>query len=557
MRSQSSRWLQAGFLVLTLALAGCPGSSSGTPDQCPDDPDKAEPGICGCGTADTDTDGDLTADCVDGCPEDASKTAPGDCGCGVPDIDTDGDLTADCVDGCTEDASKTAPGDCGCGVPDTDTDGDLTADCVDGCTQDASKTAPGTCGCGVPDDDTDADGVLDCEDGCTQDASKTEPGICGCGVADDDLDGDGVIRCDDQCEGFDDAVDADGDGVPDGCDPDAGYCMGVADCDDGLACTAHQCVNNVCQTSPLSDCAWPAEPIGSAQNITDIEGPIWDNDLYRDLSGAVWNPVDRTLWICRNNGPSKVWAVVEDGVGGYEIDYKNGDRGEWTNFGDAEALTLADLAEPETLYVLAEGEEHVREYDLSTYGTAVLMNDWNVQPYTPVAGGSGAEGLTFVPDAFLAAQGFVDGSGVAYQSTGGMGGLMFVGHQNGGAIYVFDLDRSTGGLVYVGQYETAATETAGLEFDRSTGLLFIWHGAGFNSLEVARLSSQPSGAVRRLDTVRVHTGIGSTLLGGSNHEGIAITSNAHCANGFRSLFLTTDGGDAWSLLVFNQFPCEL
>ena len=82
-------------------------------------------------------------------------------------------------------------------------------------------------------------------------------------------------------------------------------------------------------------------------------------------------------------------------------------------------------------------------------------------------------------------------------------------------------------------------------------------GDGFNSLEVARLSSQPSGAVRRFDTVRVHTGVGAILLGGSNHEGIAITSNASCTSGFRSLFLTTDGGDAWSLLVFNQFPCEL
>ena len=90
-------------------------------------------GFCGCGVADTDTDGDLTADCNDGCPLDANKIAPGICGCGVSDADTDGDLTVDCNVGCPTDATKIAPGQCGCGVADTDTDGDAVADCVDNC----------------------------------------------------------------------------------------------------------------------------------------------------------------------------------------------------------------------------------------------------------------------------------------------------------------------------------------------------------------------------------------------------------------------------------------
>ncbi len=35
------------------------------PDDCPDDPNKIEPGICGCGVSDKDTDGDGVADCID------------------------------------------------------------------------------------------------------------------------------------------------------------------------------------------------------------------------------------------------------------------------------------------------------------------------------------------------------------------------------------------------------------------------------------------------------------------------------------------------------------
>ena len=38
-------------------------------DNCPDDPDKTEPGICGCGQPDTDGDSDGTPDCNDNCPE--------------------------------------------------------------------------------------------------------------------------------------------------------------------------------------------------------------------------------------------------------------------------------------------------------------------------------------------------------------------------------------------------------------------------------------------------------------------------------------------------------
>ena len=168
-------------------------------DNCPDDPDKIEPGVCGCGVPDTDTDTDGTPDCIDNCPDDINKTEPGICGCGVADTDTDLDGTADCNDGCPADENKTAPGDCGCGEVDTDTDSDGTADCIDECPDDPDKIAAGTCGCGVADTDTDSDGTPDCNDNCPDDPDKTEPGTCGCGVSDADTDGDGTLDCEDAC----------------------------------------------------------------------------------------------------------------------------------------------------------------------------------------------------------------------------------------------------------------------------------------------------------------------------------------------------------------------
>ena len=98
-------------------------------DECPSDPNKTEPGICGCGVSDVDTDSDGTFDCYDNCPSDPNKIEPGICGCGAVDFDSDGDGTLDCNDGCSDDPNKIQPGICGCGMVDTDSDGDGILDC--------------------------------------------------------------------------------------------------------------------------------------------------------------------------------------------------------------------------------------------------------------------------------------------------------------------------------------------------------------------------------------------------------------------------------------------
>ena len=71
-------------------------------DNCPSDPNKIEPGICGCGVAETDSDNDGTPDCNDNCPNDPDKVEPGICGCDTPDTDSDSDGTPDCNDNCPD-----------------------------------------------------------------------------------------------------------------------------------------------------------------------------------------------------------------------------------------------------------------------------------------------------------------------------------------------------------------------------------------------------------------------------------------------------------------------
>ena len=98
-----------------------PDADAGS-DLCPDDPDKTEPGVCGCGTPDDDSDSDGTPDCEDGCPFDPMKFDPGVCGCGDPDLDSDSDGFLACED-CDDDDRDVNPGaDEHCNERDDDCD---------------------------------------------------------------------------------------------------------------------------------------------------------------------------------------------------------------------------------------------------------------------------------------------------------------------------------------------------------------------------------------------------------------------------------------------------
>jgi hypothetical protein len=293
-------------------------------------------------------------------------------------------------------------------------------------------------------------------------------------------------------------------------------------------------------TSTPAQEPWPAESWTEAELFTSL-----DPDFTHDMSGACWNPITRSFWVCCN-GPGTFWQLAADVTGSLSIAQDiMGTPARYATGGDLEGICQADHSD-DTVYLMAEPDT-IRRYRIIPGGTASLEAEWDIGPFIPpYSSGRGAEGITFVPNNWLEVSGFEDSTGNQYTAQNGMEGLFFVAHQNGGRIYVFDLAPAGNSLTFVGSYLTSRNESSGLEFDRSTGLLYIWHNTGPNYLEVSRLSSVLSGAERQLVQVQEYLGPRS-----GNLEGIAMTyeNDAH----HWCLVLDDSNQDNAGVMLFKNF----
>ncbi|MGK4568852.1 T9SS type A sorting domain-containing protein [Flavobacterium sp. 3HN19-14] len=151
------------------------------------------------------------------------------------------------------------------------------------------------------------------------------------------------------------------------------------------------------------------------------------------------------------------------------------------------------------------------------------------------------EGIVFIPDSALTAAGFVSQqTGNLYTSVKGMGGLMFVAHQNGGYIWVFDVNPNVNNdFAYVGKYKTNRTESCDLAFDRSTGMLYILHNPDSgNRLEVTDLTSAMVNGEVKLTKISEY--FLPTPSSNVNIEGFAITPKCPSESNTVKVFLCRD-----------------
>lgn len=225
--------------------------------------------------------------------------------------------------------------------------------------------------------------------------------------------------------------------------------------------------------------AAPAEvwPGGASVRVLDAKNEYPDANLsgldYAD--GGLWAVENGRGRLHRLVPQGDAWVTASGWTDGKALHYPNG-----SGRVDAEAVAAVGDA----VYVGSERDNDdskvsrpavLRYEPTSSASELVATAEWNLAADFPGLGANaGIEGLTWVPDAWLIAHGFVDPTTAKpydptrYPAHGD--GLFFVGVEGTAKVYAYALSAS-GGFTRVATIDTPFAVVAEVQFDR--GLLWI------------------------------------------------------------------------------------
>ncbi|MGY0232054.1 lamin tail domain-containing protein [Longispora urticae] len=309
---------------------------------------------------------------------------------------------------------------------------------------------------------------------------------------------------------------------------------------------------NACGSTPGT--TWPGDAAVTVADGSNVFGTNLSGLSFQD-SGVLW---------AVKNGPSMIYRLVPDGANwrpdpaggwgsGKTLRYANG-GGE----PDAEGVTVT----PDGTFVVTERDNgnsdvslvKVLRYDTASgAGTLNAAAEWNLTADLPsMAPNSGPEGIAFVPDAYLTANGFLDErTGAAYQpgSYPGHGtGLFLVGAEANGTVYAYALQAG-------GTYARVATVTSGfpavmeLEFEPGTGRLW----ASCDDTCQGRSATLAINAQGRFAVTATYDR--PTGMPDYNNEGFAISPTA-CVNGRKPVLWADDSNDGGHALRAGTLTCS-
>ena len=310
--------------------------------------------------------------------------------------------------------------------------------------------------------------------------------------------------------------------------------------------TLNRCVGDIVFNS------WPG---GSSVQTVDRANTFGSNMSGLSLQ-AVNGVSSGVLWAVKN-GPGTLYRLAFlNGVwtpnssrtwnGGKLLRYPDG-----TGDVDAEGVTVRGS----WAYVSAErnngassvSRNSILRYNVSTaIGTTLnASREWNLTGDLPSVGANlGLEGITFVPDAYLVANGFFDESkGRTYTPAdypNHEGGLFFVAVEGNGMVYAYALDHVGGGFNRVASFAGGFVGAMDVTFDAELGQLWV----------VCDNTCQGRTAVHRIDTragspTRGRFVISSRFerpsgLPDTNNEGFTFAPLSSCVGGTRAVLWADD-----------------
>ena len=315
-------------------------------------------------------------------------------------------------------------------------------------------------------------------------------------------------------------------------------------------------------TGDLVTAAWPGGTSISTVDTRDALGGNMSGLAYEDsVAGDV-------LWAAKN-GPGTLHRLVfngtnwvPDATGGWSagklLHYPNG-----LGDVDAEAVALTAAGSAGGIFIASErnnamsgtSRPAILRYDAAAAGTELTASmEWNLTADLPDVGANlGLEAITWVPDAFLVSEGFVDQvTGLAYRPStyaNHAGGLFFVGLEANGMIYAYALNQSDGSFTRVASFTSGFPGVMDLEFEPETGALWAECDDTCQGRSAA-LYVTPTGVFAVTTVFERPTGMPNL-----NNEGFAITPQSSCVAGVKPVYWADDSNTDGHAIRSGTIDC--
>ncbi len=327
-------------------------------------------------------------------------------------------------------------------------------------------------------------------------------------------------------------------------------------CPDGTGAFA---TTNTATKGSANDCPAPVtfDPWPGATAVTDADvgGSFFGGNMSGLAYEGAGTSVPGVLWAARN-GPGALFRLVwngstwvadtQDGWGsGKLLRYPDGS-------GDVDAEGVARVGS--SIYIASErnnadngvSRNSILLYDVSGSATTLTATrEWDLTASLPSnTANTGLEGITFVPDAYLVAQGLRDeATSQPYNPAtypNHQGGLFLVGVEATGSIYAFALDHVTGNFTRVATIASGFAAVMELSFDAELEQLWaICDNTCSGRMTVLEVDGNTASATygRFIVTQRFDRPIGMPDI---NNEGFAVGTQSECVAGFKPAYWADD-----------------
>jgi hypothetical protein len=315
--------------------------------------------------------------------------------------------------------------------------------------------------------------------------------------------------------------------------------------------------------------AWPT--------TTTVVTADSEKEFGENLSGLFYEPASGSqapiLWAVSND-PSVLYSLTWNGSiyaknttnswsNGKKLVFPNG-----SGAPDAEGVTKAELTSA-AIYVSIERDGDganrfsVLRYDTSATGTTLkATNEWNLTSDLPKVSKTnlGLEGITWVPDSYLTANGFVDANTklpydpANYPSHGA--GLFFVGLEYNGQIYAYALNQTGSSYVRIATIDSGQSQVMDLSFDRDNGVLWTYCDDNCdNKATLLGVDTTAGSATKGNFVIKKAYTPPKSMPTSYNNEGIAIAPESECVNKQKTFIWTDDALDKKHALRRGTITC--